>query len=96
MKIRRIFYENNGYWMRTGWVFAIFAACILGFIGLVGVGVYYAGRSSCNAFEEQTGRETRFGHLTVAVGVPLTWDCFARTADGRWISTSQLRTQEDS
>lgn len=73
----------------------VVSAFVAATLAVVGVIAYYGERASCNAFGEQTSRTVRFVHL-VDPGVPLSWDCLVRTADGRWISRSQLRSVDES
>lgn len=97
-----VFRNHYGEW-REGWalagILALGCAAVAAILALMFSAIlplaYYSERSSCRAFGQQTGREVRFVHL-VEVGVPLSWDCLVSTADGRWISRSQLRAQEDS
>lgn len=42
--------------------------------------------AKCDTFAQQTGYETKFVDYNIA-----DWDCLARTASGKWVSTSQLR-----
>lgn len=85
------------------WGFIVFVAGCIAAVFLLAAGLfavimpfaYLGDRASCRAYGEQTGRDTRFVHL-VDVVVPLSWDCLVRTADGRWISRSQLRSVDKS
>ena len=47
---------------------------------------YHVERSSCHAFGTQSNREVKFVRYNL-----VSWDCLTPTADGRWISTSNLR-----
>lgn len=63
--------------------------CLMIFIP-IWVGSYYAQRSSCHSFGSQTNREVKF-EVLVRFVAPISWDCFTRTADGKWIPTKNLR-----
>lgn len=79
----------------SGWFFiaAMLGALAALFI-LIGtpiwIGTYYSQKASCRNFARQTNRETKFVVLVRAVA-PISWDCFTRTADGKWIPTKNLR-----
>lgn len=66
------------------------AALLAALFLLVGSGMYFHGKAECRAFERQTGYDTKF-EVLVSVGLPLSWDCFARQEDGKWIPKSRLR-----
>jgi len=71
------------------WV-AGFVGCVLLVIAVlgavVGTGVYFVDRNQCHSFGRQSNREVKFVRYTL-----VSWDCLTPTADGKWISTDNLR-----
>lgn len=92
-RVKRPFVDYYGLTLLG--LLTMIAIGIVGLVALLGVGMYYGERADCAAFGRQSGRDVRFVHL-VDPGVPLSWDCLVRTADGRWISRSQLRSVDES
>lgn len=76
-------------WYIAGVIASIFAFVILlvGGIVLVGsrVSKHYD-RIACTSFGEQSSRQVRFVTYNFWA-----WDCLTPTADGKWISTANLR-----
>ncbi|QRY51814.1 hypothetical protein [Mycolicibacterium septicum] len=74
----------------------LFAIVVPGLVALVVIGGLATGimklvvepvdRSSCAAFAEASGRETKFVEYNF-----FEWDCLTPQSDGKWISTSMLR-----
>lgn len=69
-------------------VLLVGAAATAAIVMAVVVFVAHLDRASCNAFADNSGRETRFVRYTY-----WTWDCLTPQADGRWIPVDALRAQ---
>lgn len=87
-KIRRIFFDYCG--LRMGWMITfLIVGCLLFITVLLGVGLtagYYHDKALCKSFGNQTNREVKFVRYTI-----VSWDCLTPTANGKWISTSNIR-----
>jgi hypothetical protein len=76
--------------MSDGGIVASIVGGILALIAVVMVivmtSVYYVEKNQCYSFGRQSNREVKFVKYTL-----VSWDCLTPTADGKWISTSNLR-----
>jgi hypothetical protein len=80
--------KNRWYWdyMELAGFLALFGIGLLLLVALVMTSAYYGDRASCNGYQNQTGRETRFVNYWL-----LSWDCVVRSSDGRWVPVDQVR-----
>jgi hypothetical protein len=76
--------------MSDGAIVLTFIGGVLALVALiVTIGMtttYYVEKNQCHSFGQQSNREVKFVKYTL-----VTWDCLTPTADGKWISTSNLR-----
>lgn len=85
----------NGEKVATGCVVVLIGIVIIAILGAIFMPIYgltyRAQKSECRAFARESGFETKFEVLVKFAGLPVTWDCFARTQSGKWIPKDRLR-----
>jgi hypothetical protein len=88
-----IFKDNTGYF-RDGWVIVFIGLVFIVLLGSIFTGANavtkHFTKVNCVAFSRETGRETRYAEYTY-----WSFDCLAKTNDGKWLPKDQLREVTD-
>lgn len=92
-----LFRTNYGdvheFWVGVGVVLGILAAAVAFFCSLAfgsnAVGKHFT-KVNCVAFQQQTGRETRYAEYTY-----WSYDCLVKTSDDKWLPRDQIREVVD-